>query len=92
MSEKKFQQANLSHNINCQDIVSEINRLVKKIKIGRANSNDINLCKKLTNYLQQFINKFTDIDDIDKWIANETISMSKFECDKYDRRVINDKI
>lgn len=93
MSEKKSQPANLSHSsIQCEDLISQINNLVKKIKAGRATVAEFNLCKKLTKYLKNFINKFSDIDEFDKWVAKETIEMSEYTCARYDRTSISDKI
>jgi hypothetical protein len=92
MSEKKSQRANSSHNIKCEDLVTQINNLVKKIKIGNATVAELNLCKKLTKYLKNFISKFSDIDEFDKWVAQETIEMSEYTCARYDRSAISDKI
>lgn len=93
MSEKKSQPANSSHSsIKCEDLVSQINDLVKKIKIGNATISELNLCKKLTKYLKNFINKFSDIDEFDRWVAKETIEMSEYTCARYDRSKISDKI
>lgn len=83
---------NLSHDIKCQGIVDQIFILLKKIKSGSCTEKDISLCKKLTNYLQSLVSKFSDIDEFDRWIANETIEMSKYTCDKYERSLQSDKI
>lgn len=92
MSARKFQQVNLSHDIKCNSIVDQITLLIKKIKSGNFTESDYSLCKKLTEYLQNFISKFSDIDEFDRWVATETIEMSKYTCEKYDRSPSNDKI
>lgn len=83
---------NSYHNIRCEDIVDQINNLIKKIKHGTASKKDFKLCNTLTDYLQKFVNNFTDIDEFDKWVAVETIEMSRYTCDKYDRSPSSDKI
>lgn len=89
---KKSQRVNSSNNIKCEDIIDQINNLIKKIRRGTASAMDITSCKKLTDYLQQFINNFSDIDEFDKWVAKEIIEMSRYTCEKYDRSLSSDKI
>lgn len=83
---------NSSHKLQCNDIVYEINILVKKIKNGSASLKDRQLCEKLTDTLQNVLKVFTDIDSKDEWVARETIEMSKYTCQKYGTPAVNDKI
>lgn len=92
MSAKKYQQVNSSPKIKCDDIVSEINRLVKKIKNGRASFKEVQVCEKLTDSLQNVLKSFTDIDSFDRWVATEAIEMSRYTCKKYGATCENDKI
>jgi hypothetical protein len=92
MSEKKYQQVNSSPKIKCDDIVSQINILVKKIKDGRATVRDLQICEKLTDTLQNVLKGFTDIDAMDRWIAKETIEMSRYTCNRYGTSRESDKI
>ena len=92
MSVKKFQRVNSSHNDRCEDIVSQINLLLKKIKGGSANLKDLEVCEKLTDTLQNVLKGFTDINAFDRWVAKETIEMSRYTCKKYGLVSMNDKI
>ncbi len=92
MSAKKYQRANSSHNLKCDDIISEINSLVKKIKSGSASIKDLQICEKLTDTLQNVLKGFSDIDAFDRWVAKETIEMSRYTCKKYGSAPVNDKI
>lgn len=92
MSAKKYQRVNSSHNIKCEDIISEINLLVKKIKSGTASVKDLQICEKLTDTLQNVLRGFTDIDAFDRWVAKETIEMSRYTCKKYGAPYDSDKI
>jgi len=92
MSAKKYQRVNSSPSIKCEDIVSEINNLVKKIKAGTATVKDLQICEKLTDTLQNVLKTFTDIDAFDTWVAKETIEMSRYTCKKYGHLPMNDKI
>jgi len=92
MSAKKYQRVNSSHNIKCEDIISEINILVKKMKTGSATIKDLQICEKLTDTLQNVLKGFTDIDAFDRWVARETIEMSRYTCKKYGHQPKNDKI
>jgi hypothetical protein len=92
MSAKRYQRVNSSHNIKCEDIVSEINLLVKKIKSGSATLKDLQICEKLTDTLQNVLKGFSDIDAFDRWVAKETIEMSRYTCKKYGSTPVNDKI
>lgn len=83
---------NSSHKLQCDDIIYEINFLVKKIKSGSASIKEMQLCEKLTETLQNVLKVFTDIDSTDRWVAKETIEMSKYTCEKYGTPVVNDKI
>jgi|GEM_PF-5586588 len=91
MLEKKFQQVNLSHN-RYQEIVSEINFILKKIKSGAASKSEMLVCENLTDALQGMVKKFTDTDAFDMWVAKETIEMSRYTCKKYGHLAMNDKI
>lgn len=73
-------------------MTSQINNLVKKIKNGSATIKDLQVCEKLTDTLQNVLNSFTDIDPFDKWVAKETIEMSRYACKKYGSGPIDDKI
>lgn len=92
MSGKKSQRVNSSHDVKCNDIVSEINSLLKKIKDGKASLKDLEICQKLTDTLQNVLKGFTDIDAFDRWVAKETIEMSRYTCKKYGYNTVNDKI
>lgn len=92
MSVKKSRQVSSSHEIKCDTIVSEINLLVKKIKSGTASIKDVKLCEKLTDSLQNVIKGFSDIDAFDRWVAKETIEMSRYTCKKYGAPADNDKM
>lgn len=92
MSAKRSQRVNSSHKVKCEDIISEINNLVKKIKNGTATVKDLQICEKLTDTLQNVIKGFADIDNFDKWVAKETIEMSRYTCKKYGSPEMNDKI
>jgi uncharacterized protein YwgA len=92
MSAKKSQRVNLSHKSGCEDIISEINKLVKKIKSGTASVKELQICEKLTDTLQNVIKSFADIDNFDRWVAKETIEMSRYTCKKYGSYSVNDKI
>lgn len=92
MSGKKYQRVNSYNNIKCEDVVDQINNLIKKIKHGTASKKEFILCKSLTDYLQKFVSNFTEIDEFDKWVAVETIEMSRYTCDKYERSRSSDKI
>lgn len=92
MSAKKYRQVNSSHEIKCEDIISQINLLVKKMKAGKASVKDMQVCEKLTESLQNVLKSFSDIDAFDRWVAKETIEMSLYTCRKYGSSVQNDKI
>jgi hypothetical protein len=92
MSVKKYPRVNSSHEIKCEDIISEINKLVKKIKDGSASVKDLQICEKLTDTLQNVLKGFTDINNFDRWVAKETIEMSRYTCKKYGAPHENDKI
>ena len=92
MSVKKSRQVNSSHEIKCDDIISQINLLVKKIKSGTASVKDMQVCEKLTDSLQNVLKGFSDIDAFDRWVAKETIEMSRYTCKKYGSIAQNDKI
>ncbi len=92
MSAKRSQRVNSSPNIKCDDIISEINLLVKKIKNGGATVKDLQICEKLTDTLQNVLKGFSDIDAFDRWVAKETIEMSRYTCKKYGQVSRNDKI
>lgn len=93
MSAKKSQRVNLSHNgKKCQEIISQINQLVSMIRSGDAKQRDINVCVSLTNKLNKFIGKVTEIDEFYRWLATETIEMSEYTCKIYDQSKIDDKI
>lgn len=92
MSVKKYQPMNSSHKLQYDDIINHINLLVKKIKGGSASIKDVQLCEKLTDALQNVVKGFTDIDSFDRWVAKETIEMSKYTCEKYGSHSMNDKI
>lgn len=92
MSVKKYQPMNSSHKVQCDDIIYEINLLVKKIKSGTASIREKQLCEKLTDTLQNVLRVFSDIDSKDRWVAKETIEMSKYTCEKYGSPAVNDKI
>lgn len=83
---------NSSHKLQYDDIINHINLLVKKIKNGSASVKDRQLCEKLTDTLQNVLKGFTDIDSTDRWVAKETIEMSRYTCQKYGTPVVNDKI
>lgn len=92
---KKYLRVNSSHNSDssgCLDIVSLLNSIVKRIKSGSATNQEVNLCAKLSNLLQSFLDNFKDVDELDRWIAEETIEMSKYTCERYDSSPTNDKI
>lgn len=92
MSVKKLQPANLSRDQKCNELVSEINNILKKIKSGRATGVDLDLCKKMTVVLNSMIKSFSDHDPFDRWMAKETVEMSKYTCKKYGHLAMNDKI
>lgn len=92
MSAKKYQRVNSSHKVKCEDIISEINNLVKKIKNGTASVKELQICEKLTDTLQNVLKGFADIDNFDRWVAKETIEMSRYTCKKYGATAANDKI
>jgi|694.fasta_scaffold21007_25 hypothetical protein len=92
MSAKRYQRVNSSHNLKCEDIISEINSLVKKIKNGTATVKDLQICEKLTDVLQNVLKGFSDVDAFDRWVAKETIEMSRYTCKKYGSKPVNDKI
>lgn len=92
MSVKKSPQVNLSHDEVCDGLIKQINILIKKIKGGTASLKEFEVCQRLTNGLQNIIDEFTDIDKFDKWVAKETIEMSRYTCDKYGTNLKNDKI
>lgn len=83
---------NSSHKLQCDDIISQINLLVKKIKSGSASIKDRQLCEKLTDALQNVLRGFSDIESSDRWVAEETIEMSRYTCKKYGSPTSNDKI
>jgi len=83
---------NSSPDIRCEDIVSQINSLLKKIKGGSATLKDLEICEKLTDSLQNVLKGFTDIDAFDRWVAKETIEMSRYTCKRYGSVSMNDKI
>lgn len=83
---------NSSHKLQCDDIISQINLLVKKIKSGSASIKDRELCEKLTSTLQNVLKVFSDIDSEDRWVAKETIEMSRYTCKKYGAPADNDKM
>lgn len=88
---KKYLPVNSSHNNGCVDIINLLNSILKKIKSGSATNQEIKLCDKLSNLLESLIDS-KDIDSVDKWIAEETIEMSKYRCNRYDSLPANDKI
>lgn len=92
MSVKKSPQVNSSPKIKCGDVISEINDILKKIKLGAATKNDFKVCENLTNTLQDILGWFSDIDSSDRWLAKETIEMSRYTCKKYGAPSANDKI
>jgi len=92
MSVKKSQRVNSSPNIKCDDIVTEINRLVKKIKSGRATIKEIQICQRLADALQNVLKSFTDVDPFDRWVASEVVEMSRYTCKKYGQTSLDDKI
>lgn len=94
MSEKKYQRVNLypDYKKNEEGIVYEINDLLKKIKTGCANFQELTQCKKLTKTLKYILNKSNNLSESDKWIAKETVEMSNYTCKKYGHLAINDKI
>lgn len=92
MSVKKSPRVNSSHEVRCDDIISEINKLVKKIKNGSASVKELQVCEKLTDTLQNVVKGFADIDNFDRWVAKETIEMSRYTCKKYGAPSANDKI
>jgi hypothetical protein len=92
MSAKRSQRVNSSHDLECEDIVSQINLLVKKIKCGTATVKELQICEKLTDALQNVLKSFSDIDAFDRWVAKETIEMSRYTCKKYGSAPANDKI
>ena len=92
MSEKKYQRANLSFKMDCEGVVSQINNLIKKIKSGNASARDLEVCEKLTDVLQNGLKGFLDLEEFDRWVARETIDMSRYTCRKYGHHPINDKI
>jgi hypothetical protein len=92
MSVKKYPRVNSSHEVKCEDIISEINKLVKKIKDGSASVKDLQICEKLTDTLHNVLKGFTDINNFDRWVAKETIEMSRYTCKKYGATSENDKI
>ena len=92
MSVKKSPRVNSSREVKCEDIISEINKLLKKIKGGSASIKEYQICEKLTDTLQNVIKGFTDGDSFDRWVAKETIEMSRYTCKKYGAPSANDKI
>ena len=92
MSVKKSPRVNSSREVKCEDIISEINKLLKKIKGGSASIKEYQICEKLTDTLQNVIKGFTDVDSFDRWVAKETIEMSRYTCKKYGATAANDKI
>lgn len=93
MSVKKFQQVNLSYSDNSWNtIINEINILVKKIKSGSADNNEVKVCENLARSLQNIIAAEKDIDPLDVWLAKEAIEMSKYTCKRYVKDDKNDKI
>ena len=83
---------NSSHKVHYDDIIYEINLLVKKIKNGSASLKDRQLCERLTDSLQNVLKGFTDLSPTDVWVAKETIEMSRYTCEKYGTPAVNDKI
>lgn len=92
MSAKRSQQVNSSHNVVCGSMIDHIALLLKKIKSGSASLKEFEVCRGLTNKLQVMIDEFTDIDQFDRWVAKETIEMSRYTCDKYGTDLKNDRI
>lgn len=83
---------NLSPKQKCDELVSEINFILKKIKNGTASNIDLDICEKMTGVLASMIKSFSDSDPFDRWVAKETVEMSKYTCKKYGHLAMNDKI